>query len=107
MNIKEFKKSLLKNTQKYFPQKTIDAVEKRGIIIEARINIKENVFVEIYYNALNQKKSYALISHSKRIFGYDNYKYWHVHPFDKPSAHVQCNEPPMEEIFSKIENIAM
>jgi len=104
MNIKEFKDRLKKNADDFFHQKNIQIVEKRGIIIETRINFNENVFLEIYFNSLNQKTSYALISNSIRIFGCDNYKFWHVHPFNKSTEHIECQEPSMEELFSENKN---
>jgi hypothetical protein len=66
------------------------------------VNISEYVFVEIYYNALTGKKSYALINKGVRIFGCVNYKFWHLHPVDNPSEHIPCDEPTMQDVFSKV-----
>lgn len=62
MNITEFKSELITNINNFFPKADITIVEKRGIRLEVRVNISEYVFVEIYYNALTGKKSYALIN---------------------------------------------
>ncbi|MBI4653680.1 MAG: hypothetical protein HY752_01560 [Nitrospirae bacterium] len=91
--------------KKFFPEAHIKSTEKRGIIFEARVDISENVFLEIYYNSLTGKKSYSLISDNNRIFGYDNYKYWHLHPADNPSNHIPCKEPLMEEVFLNMKNL--
>lgn len=105
MNIVEFKSELITNINNFFPKADITIVEKRGIMLEVRVNISEYVFVEIYYNALTGKKSYALINKGVRIFGCDNYKFWHLHPVDNPSEHIPCDEPTMQDVFSKVEDI--
>ena len=42
--------------------------------------IDADTFVTVYFNALTGKTSYALIHHSQRVAGYDNYRFWHHHP---------------------------
>lgn len=100
-----FKKELVSLAARYFPQSKIIYVEKRNIILEFRIDISQSTFIEIYYNSLTGKKSYALISNCERIFGYDNYKYWHVHPFSEPSKHIPCSEPSSEEVICNMLDI--
>jgi hypothetical protein len=46
-----------------------------------------------------------LISEGKRIFGYDNLKEWHQHPFGHPGNHVGCKEPAMDKIFEEVAGI--
>lgn len=105
MNIHAFKSKLVISLQKFFPEANITTVEKRSIILEMRVDISEHRFLEIYYNAFTNKKCYSLVSDNERIFGYDNYKYWHLHPADNPIKHVPCPEPSMEEVFSQIKGI--
>ena len=105
MTFDAFKSEIITNVRKFFPNVRITITEKRGIILEARVDISEDAFLEIYHNALTGKKSYALITNGKRILGYDNYKYWHLHPLDNPARHIPCSEPSMEEIFSEMKDI--
>ncbi len=105
MSIPSFKKELLSNQKKYFSQYRFTYIEKRTIIIEMRINISQDSFIEIYYNSMTDKKCYTLIKNRKRIFGYDNYKHWHFHPVENPDNHIPCKEPSIEEVFLKIKDI--
>lgn len=89
----DFRNDLLESLKKHFPSAKIEGRERRGAVYEARAHIGEATFIEIYYNAITEKKSFALISDDKRIAGYDNYKFWHFHPLDKPDEHIKCDEP--------------
>ncbi|MEQ8188008.1 MAG: hypothetical protein ABRQ39_08565 [Candidatus Eremiobacterota bacterium] len=99
------KNELVTLTARYFPLSKSISVEKRNIILEFRIDISQNTFIEIYYNSFTGKKSYALINNCQRIFGYDNYKYWHVHPCSDPSEHIPCSEPSSEEVLCNMRDI--
>lgn len=105
MKIDDFKDELVRHIQKFFPDAIITIVEKRGIILETRVRFSENTFLEIYCNALTGKKSFTLITDDRRIFGYDNYKYWHLHPVENPSKHIPCIEPSIEEVCLNAKNI--
>jgi hypothetical protein len=102
MTVEEFKNLLLATTKTYFPQAALTLQEKRSIIIEARINIKEGLFVHIYFNALTGRKSYTLIHRSQRALGWDNRRFWHRHPLDNPELHIRCREPALEAVFKEM-----
>jgi len=57
--------------------------------------------MEVYVNGITGKKSFALIKNEKRIWGYDNYRYWHHHPFKNPDTHIPCSEPSLEKIANE------
>jgi hypothetical protein len=105
MNIIKFKNDFCFLAQEFFPGRKITILEKRSIILEIRLEISEFIFIEIYYNSLTDKKSYAIIKDNKRIASFDNYKYWHMHPCDDPDKHIACKEPSMREVFSYMNNI--
>ena len=73
MDIEGFKDLLVSATKRNFPDSSIFLTEKRKITLEARVKISEVIFIEVYYNTLSGKKSFALIKNNQRIFGYDNY----------------------------------
>lgn len=102
MTSEEFKSLLLAAAKIHFPQATLALQEKRSIIIEARIHIKEGLFVHIYFNALTGRKSYTLIHRSQRVLGYDNRRFWHRHPFGNPELHIRCKEPALEAAFKEM-----
>jgi hypothetical protein len=68
-----------------------------------RIIFKPEMFMEVYINGLTDKKSFALIENEKRIWGYDNYRYWHHHPTTNPTSHVSCNEPSLKNIIDEVQ----
>ena len=53
------------------------------------------------YNARNGRIDFALLYRQKRVFGYDNLKAWHYHPFENPSEHIFCEKPTIEQIISE------
>ena len=105
MTVQEFKDLLIFAARKEFPEVNITFAERRNITVEARITVTEDTFIEVYYNIISEKKSYTLIKNSQRIFGYDNYKYWHVHPFNSVGEHIPCNELSVEVVFEEIRKI--
>ncbi|MDY7034149.1 MAG: hypothetical protein SVY10_19870, partial [Thermodesulfobacteriota bacterium] len=56
---------------------------------------------------LTNRRSYSLIYKGNRIFGFDNYRFWHYHPVEEPNTHVSCKEPSasftIQEIRKAIE----
>lgn len=105
MAIEEFKDLLLKVAQIHFPRAFITVQEKRSIILEARLNIEEQLFVYVYFNALTGRKSYSLIHKGRRAFGYDNRKFWHRHPAENPETHIRCKEPSMGTVLQEMREI--
>lgn len=99
------KEDLIRIVRNYFPDTKSEVKEKRGIVLEGKISISEDKFIHIYVNRLTGKKSYGLIFQGKRIFGYDNYKYWHCHPYNNPNQHLTCDEPLIERFFEEVKSI--
>ena len=107
MRIEDFRKLIILAAKRNFPDASILLAEKRDLTLEARIKISENIFVEVYYHSLTDKKSFALINENQRIMGYDNYKYWHIHPRDNVASHIPCQEPSIEKVFEEIKKIIL
>ena len=105
MKIEDFRNLLISIAKRKFPDASITLREKRSITVEARVKVSEEIFIEVYYNILSDKKSFALVKNNQRIFGYDNYKYWHVHPQNNVTAHIPCEEPSAEKVFEEIKEI--
>jgi hypothetical protein len=49
-------------------------------------------FLEMFFNEVTGKTSFALIQGDERIFGADNTEGWHWHPFEAPNEHVPASE---------------
>lgn len=73
--------------------------------LKANIYLTESQFIALRYNARNERIDIALIQGNKRIFGYDNLKEWHYHPFENPDEHIPCGKPSIDKIFSDIRKI--
>ncbi len=57
--------------------------------IELRAYLRDDSFVNIFYNENTRKKSFALIRERRHILAADNAKdEWHWHPFEEPTQHL-------------------
>jgi len=64
----------------------------------------EGIFIDIFYNEVNGKTSYALIQDNRRIFGADNTGGWHWHPFNSPDSHHFADTPiGFQEFMREVE----
>ena len=83
--------------------KTIDIILIDEPVAKARIEIKSNIFIEVFFNAETQKHSLALIKNDERIYGIDNTKGWHIHPFENPKSHLPTDEMTFSQFIQVIE----
>jgi hypothetical protein len=64
-------------------------------ILKLRVHLGASLFVDVFFNAETGKTSFALIKDRQRIFGADNTRGWHLHPFGSNSVrHDSCLEAP-------------
>jgi hypothetical protein len=83
----------------HFPSARLETIYCRTEMASLRLIISPRLFVDIYYNTLTGRFDFSLIQGTSRIFGYDNLKIWHFHPFDHPNDHVECIAPTLEQIL--------
>ena len=88
--------------KKQFPKVEIVIHERRSVILEMRLVFNSEVFLDIYINGLTDKQSFALIENQKRVWGYDNYRYWHQHPIEDSTNHISCSKPSFEKILNDV-----
>jgi len=86
----------------YFTQETF---LHTGQSFKAYFYIRPDLFLNVRYNAVNGRTDVALIHMHERVFGYDNLKEWHYHPFENPKLHIPCDEPSLEFILNEISQI--
>ncbi len=96
---KEFLTEMREQQQRFFPEAPVVYLEELAFYIKARIVLNKVSFIEVRFNAHNNKRSYALVRHGKRIAGFDNLGGWHIHPFGKPDAHRRTKEHSLEDAF--------
>ena len=66
----------------------VQTSERRGVVLECRVELGAETFIAVYFNALTGKTSYALIHLGQRMAGFDNYQDWHRHPFGADDQHI-------------------
>jgi len=61
--------------------------------VKVRLIIRENLYIDLYFNQRYGTTNYALILDDDRIYGRDCYDgNWHLHPYDDPSKHDTSEE---------------
>ncbi|MBI5840828.1 MAG: hypothetical protein HZB19_12065 [Chloroflexi bacterium] len=81
------------------------AIIKSGLVwLNIRAYLTDGSFVDVFYNQLTSRTTYAQIWEERRIFGADNKKGWHWHPREDPASHVAAkSEISFEEFMAKVE----
>lgn len=86
MNLTEFIELLEKAASKYLIKPRI--LVKTFNAVKARIEITENIYVQLYFNQISGTSNYVLVGWSRRLFGRDSVGgKWHRHPFENPQVH--------------------
>ena len=78
------------------PSTTVQRVSRTIIAIKLRVDLDEHRFIDVFFNARNQRVDLSVIERGKRIWGYDNLGGWHRHPRGAPEQHEACAEPSLE-----------
>ena len=97
--IDPFLNNLQDALRKNFAEYRIEYLLKTPKSLKAKIYLSESYFIAVRYNARNGRVEVALIKDDQRIFGCDNLKEWHIHPYEDPSDHVPCAPPTIGKII--------
>ncbi len=72
--------------------------------MKIRAILTDKSFVDISYNQETKKTTFAQIRDDRRIFGADNKKGWHWHPYEDPERHDFVeDEITFAEFLKKVE----
>lgn len=64
-------------------------IDKTDNIINLKLSIDSELFIQIYGNAKKNKLNLALIFKKRRLYGYDSEgRKYHYHPFNNPDEHI-------------------
>jgi hypothetical protein len=99
MDAFEFSRYAIKACSKYSFIKYIEIQTLDEPVVKIRAEMDGGVFAGIFYNAETLKYSFALIKYGKRIFGIDNARNWHVHPFENPEEHLRTTETSLPDFL--------
>lgn len=105
LSVKEFQKeveSALKTNALPF---RIQIIIQSPRSFKANFHLYDDVFIAVRYNTRNARMDFALIQNQERIFGFDNLKEWHYHPFENPEQHILCEQPAIEQIIAQIKSV--
>ncbi len=90
----------------------LDLVEKIDIstevfILKGRIILKNDLYLQVYYNEKTGTTAYALIKNKSRIWGidFDNLRGWHLHPIDDPNSHQEIPPKSIKETINELVKI--
>ena len=72
-------------------------------VLKLRVHLAASLFVDVFYNAATGKMSFALIKDGQRIFGVDNTRGWHLHPFGSPERHCPCDATSFASFLQQVE----
>lgn len=92
MNVFAYARYVIEVCANYDFIKSIDIILLDEPVIKIKATVNNETFISIFYNSETQKYSFTLIRNNKRIFGMDNTKQWHIHPFEDPDAHLPSDD---------------
>jgi len=104
MNAEEFEASVISICSKSPVVASATVLNSGFAWIKIRATLTNESFVDISYNQETGKTTFAQIRNSQRIFGADNKKAWHWHPYEDPQRHDFTNaEITFAEFFKRVE----
>lgn len=82
-------------------------IQTEVFVFKGRVILKNNRFLQIYFNEITGTTAFALIEDDRRIWGvdYDNMRGWHVHPLENPEIHHNINKKTIEEIIGMLSEV--
>ena len=103
MNIFEFSQNIIKTCASANFIKELETILFDDPVVKFRAKMDNNIFIEIFFNSETDKHSFALIKNDTRIYGVDNTKDWHVHPFENPDAHLPSHPISFKDFIKTLE----
>lgn len=68
-------------------------IDRTDNIVSLKLNMDNQIFIQIYGNSLKNKINMALVFTNRRLFGYDSLGgRCHLHPFEAPDDHIFTEE---------------
>ena len=84
--------------------------ERTNISLSLRLNIRQDLFVQVFMGVLTNVLYLSLIKNEQRIFGIDKENgSWHRHPYHNPALHEPLTEGleprPLFTFLSRVEQL--
>lgn len=104
MNVEEFETSIISICSKSLAVKSTAILTFSFTWVKIRAYLTDGSFVDISYNQETGKTTFAQIRDDRRVFGADNKKGWHWHPYEDPQRHDFTNaEIAFDEFLKHVE----
>lgn len=78
------------------PSARVERVARTIVAIKMRVELSERRFIDVFFNARNQRTDLSVVERGRRVLGYDNLAGWHRHPPEAPEQHEPSEEPNIE-----------
>lgn len=101
-NPAEFAEALRAVAAEVLPAARVVVVRRTMIACKMRVELGARRFIDVFFNARNQRMDLSLIEGDRRSFGYDNLGAWHRHPTERPDRHEACDPPTLEQFFREV-----
>lgn len=109
MTIVDLLDELLAVERRFWFIERLSAIKQTDEALKARLEIRTNLFVQVFFNETTGCLQLALIEGQRRIYGRDNEGgQWHLHPLGSTDAHVPTPEItafPVRRFLTEIEQI--
>jgi hypothetical protein len=105
LTVNEFVAELETSISKHFSSFRFIVLLQTFNSYKAHIVLNEGCLISARYNTRNERTDFALILNQQRIFGYDNLKSWHYHPYSDPSQHIPCSKPTIDQVISEMKAV--
>lgn len=102
MTLAGFRRALETAIHLHYPDARVAITESRGITLVCRVDVADDVFLAVYFSALTGNTSYALIRQGQRVAGYDNHRFWHMHPLGAAEQHIPCEALSPEQAIARL-----
>lgn len=106
MDVSQFLLLLLKCLSELEFVEKVDVVTE-VFILKCRAILKNNRFLQVYFNELTGTIAFALIEKDKRIWGIDcdNMRGWRLHPIENPETHQNIEKTTVDEVIKLLSDI--
>jgi hypothetical protein len=84
------------------PSASVSCVTRTTLAVKLRIELGARRFIDVFFNARNQRADLTLIEDERRVLGYDNLGGWHRHPPEAPDMHQACDPPQLEGFLREV-----
>jgi hypothetical protein len=104
--LEEFEATFRAAVESALPSATVECAARTLIVVKLRVDLRENSFIDVFFNARNQRCDLTLIDRGERRLGYDNLGGWHRHPPEAPDRHEDCPQPDIEAFIREASELA-